>query len=130
MDVVTYFSDTINAQETVHLLDAIQLEYSDKKVIHLITDNARYYKSEIITEYLKGDGCRIKFRYLPPYSPNLNFIERLWCYLHKHGIGTKRRDSFREFEADVHHFFDETIHIDKDAIRQFIGSEMHLITLQ
>jgi len=129
-EVVSYFSDTINAQETIHLLDAIQLEYSDKRVIHLIADNARYYKSVVIQEYLTREDCRIRFKYLPPYSPNLNFIERLWRYLHKHGIGTERRDSFREFEADVHQFFDETIHTDKDAIRQFIGTKMHLITLQ
>jgi transposase len=129
-EVVTYFSHTIDAIETTHLLDAIQLEYSDKKVIHLIADNARYYKSIIIEEYLAREDCRIKFKYLPSYSPNLNFIERLWHYLHKHGIGTKRRQSFKEFATDVHHFFDETMRTDKDAIRQFIGTEMHLITLQ
>jgi len=129
MGAITYFSETINAQETVHLLDTIQLEYTDKRVIHLITDNAPYYKSVIIQEYLAREGCRIKFKYLPPYSPNLNFIERLWHYLHKHGIGTKRRGSFKEFEADVHYFFDVTMHTNKDALRQFIGTKMHLITL-
>jgi transposase len=129
MSVVTYFSHTIDAIETTHLLDAIQLEYSDKNVIHLVTDNAQYYKSKIITEYLAREDCRIKFRYLPPYSPNLNFIERLWHYLHKHGIGVKRRDSFKEFEADVHKFFDVTMKTERDAIRKFIGTEMHLITV-
>jgi transposase len=89
-----------------------------------------YYKSKIIQEYLEAEDCRIKFKYLPPYSPNLNFIERLWHYLHKNGIGTKRRDSFKEFESDVRKFFDNTMKIERDAIRQFIGTEMHLITLQ
>lgn len=129
-EVVTHFGKTINSQETVKLLDKIQEAYSNKTTIHLIVDNAMYYKSKIIQEYLETDGCKIKFRYLPPYSPNLNFIERLWHYLHKHGIGTKRRDSFKEFETDVRKFFDSTLKTERDAIRQFIGSEMHLIAVQ
>jgi transposase len=129
MQTVVRFSDTINAEETIKLFDKVQATYPDKKKIHLIIDNARYYKNKQIKAYLRKRSCRIKIHWLPAYSPNLNFIERLWHYLKKYIIGTKRRQKFKEFETDIHEFFD---HIgDYEAeLRQFIGTEMHLIQIQ
>ena len=129
METVTYFSETINAEETIHLFDKIQATYPNTRKIHLILDNARYYNNKLIKAYLRKRKCRIKLLFLPPYSPNLNFIERLWHYLKKYIIGTKRRQSFKEFEADIHAFFDNFSDY-QDKLRQFIGTEMHLIKLQ
>lgn len=128
MRTVTYFAETLNAQTTIELFDKIQAAYPDKRKIHLIVDNARYYKNEALAAYLAKRKCRIKIIWLPPYSPNLNFIERLWHFLKKYVIGINRRDSFKEFETDIHGFFD---HIgDYEArLKQFIGDDMHLIKL-
>ena len=128
METVTYFSDTINAQETIHLFDKIQETYPEKRKITLIFDNARYYKNKLVQAYLRKRRCRIKLLFLPAYSPNLNFIERLWHFMKKYIIGIKRWDSFKDFEAHIHDFFD---HIGdyKDRLRKFIGTEMHLIEL-
>lgn len=129
METVTYFSETINAEETIHLFDKIQETYPDKRKIHLILDNARYYNNKLIKAYLRKRKCRIKVLFLPPYSPNLNFIERLWRFMKKYIIGTKRRQRFKEFEADIRAFFDNFSDYE-DRLRQFIGTEMHLIKLQ
>jgi transposase len=129
METVTYFSETINAEETIHLFDKIQETYPNKRKIHLIIDNARYYKNKLIEAYLRKRRCRIKLLFLPPYSPNLNFIERLWHFMKKYIIGTKRRQTFKEFEDDIHAFFDG-IGDYESRLRQFIGTEMHLIKLQ
>jgi len=129
METVTYFSETINAEETIHLFDKIQKQYPNKRKIHLIIDNARYYKNKLIKAYLRKRTCRLKIIWLPPYSPNLNFIERLWHFMKKYIIGTKRRQTFKEFEADIQVFFDD-IGDYRDRLRQFIGTEMHLIKLQ
>jgi transposase len=128
MQAVTHFADTLNAETTLELFDKIQESYSCKTKIHLIIDNARYYKNKDVVAYLDNPDCRIKLKFLPPYSPNLNFIERLWHFLKKYIIGIKRRQTFKEFEADVHAFFD---HMEDYAarLRKFIGTQMHLITL-
>jgi len=128
MAVTTHFSKTINAQKTIKLFDKIQLVYKDKATIYLIIDNARYYKNKEVTAYLAKQGCRIKLKFLPPYSPNLNYIERLWKYMKKYIIGIKHREKFKAFEQDIHQFFD---HIDQheEKLRQFIGTELRLIKL-
>lgn len=126
MEAVVHFAETLNAQTTTELFDKIQAAYPGKKKIHLIIDNARYYKNRELQAYLRKRKCRIKIHWLPPYSPNLNFIERLWHFLKKYIIGVKRRQTFKEFEADIRAFFDNL----KDyecRLRQFIGTELHLL---
>lgn len=128
MQVTTHFSETINAQETMKLFDKIQLAYKDKTTIYLIIDNARYYKNKDVQAYLKQKGCRIKLKFLPPYSPNLNFIERLWKFMKKYIIGVRYREKFKEFEKDIHQFFDNMDQY-KSQLKQFIGTELHLVKL-
>ena len=126
--VITHFSETLNAQTTIAFFQKIQEAYPEKQKITLIIDNARYYKNKEVTAYVNRPECRITLKFLPPYSPNLNFIERLWKYLKKYVIGVTYREKFKEFEEDIHAFFDN-IHVYEDTLRPFIGSTLHLIKL-
>lgn len=126
LTLTTHFSETINAQTTMELFDKIQLVYKDKTTIYLIIDNATYYKNKDVTAYLAKTDCRIKLIFLPSYSPNLNFIERLWKYMKKYIIGVKYRERFKQFEDDIHYFFD-TIDQHEEKLREFIGTELHLV---
>lgn len=126
MTPVTHFSETINAQTTMELFDKIQLVYKDKTTIYLIIDNATYYKNKDVKAYLEKQGCRIKLKFLPSYSPNLNFIERLWKYMKKYIIGVTYREKFKQFEDDIHYFFDN-IDQHEEKLRKFIGTELHLV---
>jgi transposase len=45
----------------------------------VIGDNASFHKSWEIQQLIESAGCRLLF--LPPYSPDLNPIERLWSAL-------------------------------------------------
>jgi transposase len=44
----------------------------------LVIDNAAFHKGGRIEEMVKAVGC--EKRYLPPYSPDLNKIERCWSW--------------------------------------------------
>lgn len=43
----------------------------------IIMDNASFHKSDDIKELAKTHGCELIF--LPPYSPDLNPIEKVWA---------------------------------------------------
>jgi transposase len=125
LEVTVHYSETINAKEVIIFFNKLQEKYKGKK-IKIIVDNARYYKNKAVQAYLARKDCRIELIFLPAYSPNLNFIERLWKFLKKYIIGVKYREKFREFEYDIRQFFD---HIDQyeTQLRQFIGTELHLV---
>lgn len=45
----------------------------------VVMDNASFHKSSIVKELIEKAGC--KLIYLPPYSPDLNPIEKFWANL-------------------------------------------------
>lgn len=47
----------------------------------VILDNASFHKSKTSIEIIKKAGCEILF--LPPYSPDLNPIEKFWANFKK-----------------------------------------------
>jgi len=75
------YDDTINAQSTVALLQQIEQQHPAAAHIYVICDNARYYRSRIVTEYLLDS--KIELIFLPPHAPNLNLIERYWRFFKK-----------------------------------------------
>lgn len=45
----------------------------------VIADNATFHRGGRIKELIEAAGCQLK--YLPPYSPDFNKIERCWSWL-------------------------------------------------
>ncbi len=81
-------------------LDTMAEEVPDGgKPIWLVLDNASWHHSKSLNWY------HIKPLYLPPYSPDLNPIERLWQHLKSHylaGFITKRSDELADkLEASI-----------------------------
>jgi len=48
----------------------------------LILDNASFHKSQKTKDLIEKAGCFLLF--LPPYSPDLNPIEKFWAWLKGH----------------------------------------------
>jgi len=48
----------------------------------IVMDNAAFHKSEKIKELIKSKNCKLLF--LPPYSPDLNPIEKYWAFIKRH----------------------------------------------
>jgi transposase len=59
----------------------------------------------VVKEYLK-EHPRIVLKFLPPYSPNLNIIERLWKILKNKVVYNKFYMKFDEFRNSVIEFLD------------------------
>ena len=101
--VVVREDERINAQSTVSLLKQM-LQEQPAGVIHIILDNARYYRSKHVQEFI-SENPRIQFMFLPPYSPNLNLIERLWKLLKKKIAYNKYYEKFSVFRQKILEFF-------------------------
>jgi len=56
----------------------------DKRIIHVIWDNAAYHKGPDVRASPARTACRIHLIQLPPYYPHLNPMERLWTVLHQY----------------------------------------------
>ena len=104
-EVTWRLDDTLNAESTLLLFQQIERKYPQANRITIICDNARYYRSKIITEYIKKSKITLKF--LPPYSPNLNLIERLWLLMNKKARNNKYYEKFKDFQRAIHDFFEK-----------------------
>lgn len=103
LEPVTGFYDTINAQSTIDLFAKIEAKHPDAETIYIIVDNARYYRSCLLKEHV--EGTKIKLIFLPPYSPNLNLIERYWKFFKKKVLNNHYYETFAEFKRACEEFF-------------------------
>jgi transposase len=67
--------------------------------ISLFLDNARYQRCDLVTKL--AAELNIELAFLPPYSPNLNLIERLWKFVKKKCLYAKYYPSFDAFTASI-----------------------------
>lgn len=104
LEVIIRTDNTINAQSTLALFKALEQQHPLAESIFITLDNARYYKNALIYEYLATS--KIKLLFMPPYSPNLNLIERLWKFMRKTILYNKYYEKFADFKAEVMRFFE------------------------
>ena len=103
LEPTTGFYDTINADSTVDLFSKIEAKHPDAQAIYIIVDNARYYRSQLLKEALQAS--KIKLIFLPPYSPNLNLIERYWKFFKKKVTNNRYYETFDQFKQACKDFF-------------------------
>lgn len=101
--VITRLEETINADAMIVLIKNIE-EAQPEGEIYLILDNARYNHARKVSDYIKKSG-RVHLVFLPPYSPNLNIIERLWLFLHQKILNDHYYETFPQFKEEVLNFF-------------------------
>lgn len=102
-EVIVREDDRINAQSTIKLFQDIELKNPNSERIIIIADNARYYKNKLVLGFLESSKIEIKF--LPPYSPNLNLIERLWKFFKKKVMLNSHYKTYKEFKITCMDFF-------------------------
>ena len=93
----------LNAETTISFFRKIESAYPEKKRVHIFCDNAGYYKNKAVMECLQTS--KIKLHFLPPYSPNLNPIERLWKWMKERVIYNTYYREFEDFKLAVFGFF-------------------------
>lgn len=105
---------TLNAASTISFLDKLVLAYPKADKIHVFCDNAKYYKNREVTRYLTVS--KIKMHFLPPYSPNLNPIERLWKFMNEKILYNKYYEKFKDFKYAVLGFLESLFDPPNDVL--------------
>lgn len=94
----------VDAHSTRRLCEKLLVAHPGTPRIYVVCDNARYYKNKDLTAWLADKPIQQVF--LPPYSPNLNLIERLWKFLRQKIINTTFYRTRGPFRQAVLRFFD------------------------
>jgi transposase len=102
-NVLVHEDQTLNAVSTIRFFQKIEEAYPAQRKIHVFCDNAPYYRNAAVKQYL--ETSRIALHFLPPYSPNLNPIERLWKWMKERVIYNTYYEHFEDFKTAVMGFF-------------------------
>jgi transposase len=117
--------DWVNFESISAFLTQLQAANPNANNIHIIWDNAGYHKSANMKAFIEGTNIQLHF--LPPYSPNLNPIERLWKILHEQVTYNKYYDKLRDFTEAILGFFDNLEQY-QDIIQHRINDNFQMLT--
>jgi transposase len=94
-ELVTITNHTyINALSVCELLEKLHQQFRDLPIV-LVMDNACYQKCKLVLE--KAASLNIQIVFLPPYSPNLNLLERLWKFVKQKVLYNKFYKEYDQF---------------------------------
>ncbi|WP_036771070.1 IS630 family transposase, partial [Photorhabdus australis] len=93
--------------------------------IHLIVDGAGYNKAHLVKDWAYISN--IELHYLPPYSPNLNPIERLWKVMNEQVRNNRYFANKQEFRDKVFKFFTTTLPDIADSLTSRINDHFQVL---
>lgn len=118
---------TINEYNVSLFLNEIRKVYPDyNQKIHVILDGAGYHRSQLVKDW--AEEVNIRLHYLPPYSPNLNPIERMWKLMNEHARNNRYFSSTREFREAISVFFNQTLPDIADSLTSRINDHFQVLT--
>ena len=126
MELIAREYSTVNAENMIAFLKDLEANSRASK-IHVICDNGRANKNKLLQEYLKTS--KIELHYLPPYSPNLNAIERLWKVMREKTTYNKCYKTFSDFSKAIRDFFFEDIPKMAETLHKRINDSFQSIEL-
>ncbi|WP_153043642.1 IS630 family transposase [Xenorhabdus sp. KK7.4] len=97
----------INAENIAYFFGALREIYPLSQKLHIILDEAGSPRAELVKEITYV--LNIELHYLPPYSPNLNPIERLWKYMNEQVRNNIYFPDAKTFRETLRHFFHVTV---------------------
>jgi transposase len=106
-EAITSQYETINGESIIDFMGKIRSQYHTQKRIHLILDKAGYHRSFLVAE--QALKLNIKLHFLPPYSPNLNPIERLWKVMNEQVRNNRFFKGAKDFKDAINGFFDDIL---------------------
>ena len=104
-------TESCDAALVCRLLGKLRAANPTKRLL-VVLDNARYQRAGCVQAMARR--LRISLLFLPPYSPNLNLIERFWKFLRKKVMRNTFYATFADFRAAVQRLLaNVSAHIDE-----------------
>ena len=117
-------AEQVNADAIASFLSELRKQHPGRHKIHMILDRAGYHRDRSVQQFAKD--LAINLHYLPPYSPNLNPIERLWKIMHEKVTYNRYYGTFSEFSEATIGFL-KTIGRKKLLLRSRIIDNFHIL---
>lgn len=127
MKVVSCCPEKVNGETTVSFFEQLKEAYPDAPKIHIILDNSGYHRCQLVKDAALEKG--IELHYLPPYSPNLNPIERLWKVMNEQVRNNVFFTSAKEFREAIAGFFEHKIHALAPNLKNRINDNFQTMTM-
>ncbi|WP_244411282.1 IS630 family transposase [Parageobacillus thermoglucosidasius] len=94
-----------DAQAFLQFLQYTLDQYPDKHVV-MVLDNAKIHRAKILQPFLHEHEERLTLIFLPPYSPNLNLVERIWGWLKESVIANRFHANRKELRESIVSFLE------------------------
>ena len=123
-DLITISNESsVNAETICALIEKIDLRYPEEEIT-LVMDNARYQHNKMVKQLAYEKG--IEILYLPPYSPNLNLIERVWGLVKKQCLNNKYYENADSFKGAIHDFIESLSGDNRHLLKSLISEKFQL----
>lgn len=110
-------SGSVNAQSVCQLIECIAVQYPGERIT-LVMDNARYQRCALVRDTAQLFGTELLF--LPPYSPNLNLIERVWRLVKSKTLRNRYFPDFASFTLSIDTFIDSLAHENRHLLKSLV----------
>lgn len=80
--ITVTFHERGNCQSFIKHLKKVLYTYRHHSTIFLVVDNVPFHHARLLSAWLAAHP-QLELIYLPPYSPELNPVERAWWYMRK-----------------------------------------------
>ena len=117
--------ERINSENIIHFFGKLRESYPLSHKLHIILDGAGYHRSDLVKNV--AFMLNIELHYLPPYSPNLNPIERLWRVMNEKLRNNVYFKNERDFKAAIDQFFTVTLPEIADSLTSRINDNFQVL---
>jgi transposase len=116
--------ENIDQDRLITFLAQLRAQHPGEGQIYLLVDNAPYNHARRVEA--AAQLHRIHLDYLPPYSPNLNPIERLWKFVRQEFFKDKYRATFAQFCLQLDAFFAQLDQY-RDQLASWVTTNFELV---
>lgn len=105
-----------DAQAFLEFLRYVLSQYDNEHIV-MILDNARIHHAKLLQPFLKENEERLTLLFLPPYSQNLNAVERVWGWLKKSVMANRFHATRKDIRKSVLSFLKHLYEFSEKVLR-------------